>query len=409
MSNNLAILKPEQNVEKVEEVKVNVDDSTLGKWDGGNPDIFAEITKEVLGPVVQRDILLKVPHGEFEEPVIYNNAGEEKEKMFHIFIWSSPTDIGRNTRPSEKVWGIPVSCRDDAYKFSGCGAPIKNDDDGYVVATVLPNNIYIHHDICHKGSEDELKLYREVLESAKRVFDDDGVFNFDLWLSRQNEKNRDLYVQKSFEAIEENISDIKVNLKRRRSEVDGLQSEIVRLIRNQNQDYIMLEVLKEKRKTSKPQIEAEFDNMLSVPKIKGVSITENGFFVFTKTLYCENPETSKVHEIGEFLIEINSKNSSDVSGVIKWHNLTRKIDAFEPKMNAPHVYPNGTACLGNIAESVAELVAQHRYYHLIQLAIQFIEKVNVTDAAGQHIVSWPVVEEETKDSEDEEQKEREEE
>jgi hypothetical protein len=66
------------------------------------------------------------------------------------------------------------------------------------------------------------------------------------------------------------------------------------------------------------------------------------------------------------------------------------VDGFEEDMNAPHVYSDGHACLGNVEDLFPELIAKRDFASALQLAIVFIESVNVNDSAGKKIDHWPV-------------------
>ena len=42
-------------------------------------------------------------------------------------------------------------------------------DDSYAVAELVGINLYIHHDVCHHGSEAEVKLFRRILEETAEL------------------------------------------------------------------------------------------------------------------------------------------------------------------------------------------------------------------------------------------------
>jgi len=96
--------------------------------------------------------------------------------------------------------------------------------------------------------------------------------------------------------------------------------------------------------------------------------TEGVIEVYTDTLYCKHPKTSVVHEIGKFKIIISNDKTEPT-----WINLTRQVDGYM----APHIDSDGEACLGNMEEVFPELIANYEYSIVIQLAIQFVESVNI--------------------------------
>jgi hypothetical protein len=92
-----------------------------------------------------------------------------------------------------------------------------------------------------------------------------------------------------------------------------------------------------------------------------------------------------LHEIGAFDIQIPTNGSSD----IRWFNRTRKVDGYREGMNAPHVWAAGNACLGNTEALFPKLTAKRDFASAVQVAVAFIEYVNVDDPAGKLIHHWP--------------------
>ncbi len=126
----------------------------INNWNGENKDSFRMIVQEILETIV-KDVMLHVPHNHNHEPIY--------DECFHIFIWSSPK--GNNTIDvPEKIWDVKVNCRDEAFAPSGWGIEIRDND--YVVAELIDYNLYIHHDICHCGTEEELAIFRKILEKV---------------------------------------------------------------------------------------------------------------------------------------------------------------------------------------------------------------------------------------------------
>ena len=121
--------------------------------------------------------------------------------------------------------------------------------------------------------------------------------------------------------------------------------------------------------------------------VTNIEVDDKKIKVFTDTLYCTDPRTDILHEIGEFRIEISFNGKEDC---VRWFNLTRDINGNMPDMQAPHVFKNGKACLGNAAEIFPELIANFEFAAVALVAIQFIESVNTDDSAGKHIDSWPI-------------------
>lgn len=136
---------------------------------------------------------------------------------------------------------------------------------------------------------------------------------------------------------------------------------------------------------------AEFEAIRRMKKIDKihVDLAQQILYVKTKTLYCHSQQFNTWHEIGRFCIAI------DMTGQrfdIRWHNLTRRIVGYSGyHMQAPHIWPEGKACLGSVTSAVLEVISKHEYEAAVQIAIIFAESVNEEDAAGKYIKNWPEV------------------
>jgi hypothetical protein len=139
----------------------------------------------------------------------------------------------------------------------------------------------------------------------------------------------------------------------------------------------------------------EFEYIVKHPQVKGiVDVGSYSFSVLTTELTCSHPVTRQTHRIGEFRITISflpGRDAPEQSQTVLWQNLSRRIDGYQFAMHAPHVFPEGVACLGNMRQAYRTLVSQGEYYAAVCEAIRFIESVNIKDSAGRHLENWPTV------------------
>lgn len=177
-------------------------------------------------------------------------------------------------------------------------------------------------------------------------------------------------------------------------EVTAFQEQLTQLIRNINTNRVRLEGLRSRSMSALEQLGKEFDKLREVRGVKDIEIADTTVKVFTNMLYCRNPATKKLHEIGEFRIELYGEQNQS-AGCVKWFNLTRTVDGGSGKMNAPHVRLDGNACLGNTSTTFPQLISNYEFSAAAMLAIQFIESVNINDQWGRYIVNWPIASEET--------------
>jgi hypothetical protein len=135
--------------------------------------------------------------------------------------------------------------------------------------------------------------------------------------------------------------------------------------------------------------DAQFEELLQVPKVSNVRVTAQALLVNTETLYASARETGRRHEVGKFLIVIDLEGKN---GGIRWFNATRRVNSIRPGMNAPNVYEDGTAYQDELLVTFYELIARLQFAPLVDMAIQFIEEVTNDDLATL-INNWPLVEE----------------
>ena len=355
-------------------------------WDGLGYEYFAKITEEVLLPVIKKDINIYVPHG--------CNAQPLDNGCFNIFIWSSRLGA-RATVPPQMLWRVPVSLRDTAFRSSGTGS-LTIYHGLYEVAEVVGDNLYIHHDAVHEASSDERKIFRKILELVVLFLKSPEEYAA---LIAENDRerrseSRELYQKACSGRIESEKLQLRDVISRSPQQVRKLQTDLATLIRTATDDEMKLSIMEKGMPALLEGFGAEFDRLLQVKSVRDAWIDGNRLFVRTDILYCTDPRSKKVHEIGAFEILISlSAGACDEKYLVKWNNLTRKVDTSTADgMNAPHVFSEGVACLGSIQKVIPELIGRYEFAAVVMIAIQFIESVNVEDAAGRYINKWPLAE-----------------
>lgn len=121
------------------------------------------------------------------------------------------------------------------------------------------------------------------------------------------------------------------------------------------------------------------------PKVLSVRALNGAIAVYTDTLFADSEQTGYRHALGEFMIVIYLDGRNEL---VRWFNMSRRVDGHMPGMNAPNVYPDGRACLDEIRLTMAELMGQFEIALVADLAIQFVE--NVQDGAyADYLRFWP--------------------
>ena len=354
---------------------------SIENWNGENSNSFKKLAQEILTPIVKRNVVISVPHGNTIEPII--------DGKFRIWIWSSPSGSRNQSTPKE-MWGVRVDCADNSFAPSGEGVAI-TDLNGWPVAELIgETNLYIHHDICHFDRDRELEIFRHILEETVVALTMSPKEKAKIRKKLAEEKRiraRQAYVQECSARLQKSLTELEDKISNDNAEMMELQQSIVHTIRSVKESERQLEHLISFRGRTHELYGQEFDKLLTVKGVRDVNISNGTITVFTDILHCVDPRTDKRHEIGAFRIEIYTDGSNDG---VHWYNLTRLVDGYKKEMHAPHVFPDGKACLGSAQEVFPELIANYEFAAVAMLAIQFVESVNTDDSAGEHINKWPI-------------------
>ena len=120
-----------------------------------------------------------------------------------------------------------------------------------------------------------------------------------------------------------------------------------------------------------------------------VTVTEYALYIYTKTLYINEPIKNKRYLLGEMKIAIPTNINNDIT----FENLTGTRDGYGTCMHHPHIFSDGYACLGTFANSFYEARANEDYFGTYLLALNFCRTVDINDEAGAYIGAWDEVDE----------------
>jgi len=203
-------------------------------------------------------------------------------------------------------------------------------------------------------------------------------------LDDEHKKYRDLYIAACSSRVSELVVQNRQVIATERSQIERLQQELVRELR-----AIRLE---EGRAHGAPLIDREsyareFDAIFDVPKVKDVSVEDGVISVYTDTLFAYDNRSRKNHELGAYVIQFFTDGQADC---VRWFNLTRRVHGGRSDQHAPHVFTSGRSSLHAIKDSIVDLVAELQIAVATQLAIDFIEQVDVDEPDGAMLDRWPL-------------------
>ena len=293
------------------------------------------------------------------------------------------------------VFGLKLGCRDSCSTSSFLGVPIYSDDfNEEVIAEFYENNLYIYNDIVHVCTKNDMKILHKLLEKCHMI----------MTLSKERLKE---YLSSAFEKqfmsvmtanLREQIEGAKSTISTYESNAKSYLAEYEQCINKISNSKEILGYLSERISSLSPELmQEEINSINTLEHVESVMMGSESIVVKTDVLCCAHPVTGTIYEIGEFRITIPLKQSV---ANIKWINLTRKVNGITNTQYAPHVFnESGTACLGSAQPIMADLKAKCEIKALIAVCIQFIESVNITDAAGKHLTKFPVYKAKTEETE----------
>lgn len=392
----------------------------LDRWEvseAGDPERFVQVATEFSESLGVREIVLfeNSDRNRTESP----RTDEEK---FTIFFWTAPVGYGCDgmcTSPSY-MWDIdtaaselPLWHDEDSSAFRNDTINIR-DSRSNRIANLTGNNLYILYPIYDPGMENGPAVLRRILEEVVpyRLSENERAALLETREAERQERvrieneervaaaraaelaridrirtdgavkrdqSREAYIKACSRRFENVIKETREAIVKCERDAAQLQIQLVALIRQSNGAKRKLQQMESAGAQSQAEYVVEFEKLFSVPHVIDVRDENGSIVVYTDIINCQDPRTSKYHEIGAFRIEIKK------NGSLYLRNQTRQVGR---SYDAPHI-SDGSPCLGNMSEVIPQLAGNYEYAALIMIAIQFIESVNL-GGEYQDITNWPL-------------------
>lgn len=341
---------------------------STSSWRGYHQEGITLAVREILLPAVKRDVCIHTPGKRYAEAL--------RDGRFHIWVHSGCHPESRlATRAPATIWGIPLDSQDEHFTPSGRGQEIADHATAFVVAELVGDNLFVHCDLTRAGTVEELRIFRLVLHHCLDRMSSDPRECRARW--------RPLFIDECSKAVARTLM-TKATASGPGKDAREIARELPKLVRRASAGEQKL--LRGEVKLDGEALGAEYDGLLKIPKVKDVRADHEAILIHTHTLYCVDPRSGRRHEIGKFIIKLFTDGRADG---VRWYNQTRLVDALKPDMHAPHVWANGSACLGNTKDIFPKLLAERQYAVAAQLAIEFVENANTDDPAGMYVSYWP--------------------
>ncbi len=174
---------------------------------------------------------------------------------------------------------------------------------------------------------------------------------------------------------------LRAKLEERRSQVEELQRELVKQIRAFNIEKATLDHILGKAPAEKEAFFRDFEELLRTPHVVGAIVDEEKISVFTDRIVIvrKDKKRPRPRDIGEFRIDIH------FDGEIEFYNLTQIINGYDH----PHIEEHDP-CLGNISETIPDLIADYQFAVVTAVAIKYLQSYN-EDNPYCPIEDWPTV------------------
>ena len=136
----------------------------------------------------------------------------------------------------------------------------------------------------------------------------------------------------------------------------------------------------------------ELDLIAKHPGVTDVVIEQDFIKVHVSDVsaYVDVAGEERKFYIGNMRIDMNIRNTD-----IKFFGDNPRKSHWTSHDPHPHVDgDSGTACLGNVGASIAQLCSQKKAYALFLVCLDFLQNANTDDVAGKNIVNWDEIDEE---------------
>lgn len=358
-------------------------------------------TLNVLAKKINKNIIFSVPHlidpglerAHSKKQVLENIRDNETLYIFSYGPWSegigesrfevgnfSTTLFGMSTTTADRV---PVP--KDSFE-------IIMDNDGRSICTMhhSKNVFFIPIDICHDDNSTSRKIFKKIID----LIDYNIHFDASAELKKRKEeleKNKEIARGKFVNTIMNSSKSISRSLG---GEASAVQTDITRLKMELTKKIERLEdiakelLLIKSGDLEKEKINTMYDILYKNEKIHFIETEGNIIKVITKKLYFMDERTRIKHYAGVFSIKLDMNMST--GGKPEIINLHFKIDGHSSGMQAPHIFPGGAPCMGNLEKQLPFFLTAYEIDMAVGLLINFIESINQSDGAGKLGYRWPI-------------------
>ena len=251
------------------------------------------------------------------------------------------------------------------------------------------NELFILFNLFKKYNESAIEIFKYILEQWNELVWKRAALK-NSWIHTSNKealtKRFNEHVKR---AQEEQIRHDRDQARRYEEAIEENKRKIKQfydnLIRLRNQ----IEVAEQNLNNAMDKLTKDLDLIVNHPKVSDLHIKDDKFIIFVPNVYAYDEDDNRYY-IGNCRVEIKLENAD-----VRFFGDNPRKSYWTEKDPHPHVNgDNGSACLGNVASTIAELASRNEIYALALVCIDFLESVNTADPAGRNIKNWDMVDEE---------------
>jgi hypothetical protein len=323
----------------------------------------------------------------------HNHRGMGDERKLMIFAGTTMDNAGDKVDFNGRIFGMNTTAEWIYPPVQEGNSHVIRDDEGLAIAEYFSNkrvrestlnilfDVFAHCDASYRQiMENIFKQLKVILEEPLRELTWSTTQNKDALLNAIIEENKKNASQ-DYEATKNSVNDLEYEVQERQQRL----SEVIRRLDNQRRKLVGFEGFVE---SQVQKLKEDIHLIVNHEKIVDLSFVDNILEVKTTDIYAYDENGNKYY-MGKYTIRLKPERSE-----VRFFGDNPRQGYWTSQDPHPHVNGrDGTPCLGNLTETIAELSAQNQLYALVLSAIDFLESANTRDGAGEKVVNWDRVDE----------------
>lgn len=304
----------------------------------------------------------------------------------YIYGESSEKTYGKTT-----IFGYNINKDTVIFNGSSMSTHIYTQEDKQI-AEFIDNTLIINYNVfLQHGIEISTDIIAKILNEYIKM----SV------LSKEELKQleHDRVINKTIKVIEiikqEELKRNENRLQENERDINYAIKNLKKLYTRQNTVMNTVNILQNQLGDNHEKIKEELNKILNLDKVENIFSSEPTATINIKTkLLYGYTEHNRVYKLAPYTISIDFLHGYVQFNCPKEYKRRSCWGNYCPH---PHISEIGEACFGNVASTIARLLADTEIFALTTILISYLENINVYDPAGEYCTNWDEVDEETKE------------